>query len=294
MSIKINELIKEDIEIFEQALKSYIDNSELDYKIVCDAMKYSIDSAGKRLRPVLVLEFCRACGGNVKDALPFACAIEMIHTSSLIHDDLPCMDNDDMRRGKPSCHIKFGEEYALLAGDGLITLAFETASSAKINSDLVVRCINELAKKTGINGMIGGQTMDLQNEGKEVPLEKLKKTDLLKTGALIECCAVMGCICANSSKEHIFYASNYAQKIGIAFQIMDDILNIIGDSDKMGKPVGNDLEMKKSTYVSILGLENAKKYVEKYTESALDSLKNFDGNTAILEDLANTLKNRDR
>lgn len=294
MSIQINDLIKQDIEMFEVALKRYIENSELDYKVVCDAMKYSIDSAGKRLRPVLVLEFCRACGGKVEDALPFACAIEMIHTYSLIHDDLPCMDDDDMRRGKPSCHITYGEQFALLAGDALLTLAFETASSSNIDAKLVVRCINELAKKSGINGMVGGQTMDLQNEGKEVSLETLKKTDLLKTGALIECCAVMGCICANAEDEKIFYASKYAQKIGIAFQIMDDILNVIGDSEKMGKPVGNDDEMKKSTYVSILGLDKAKEYVEEYTNSALESLQNFDGNIVLLQDLANTLKNRDR
>lgn len=294
MSVQIDEVIKEDVELFESALKEYIEFSDLDYKQVSDAMRYSIDSSGKRLRPILVMEFCKACGGNVKDALPFACAIEMIHTYSLIHDDLPCMDDDNMRRGKPSCHIAFGEEYALLAGDALLTLAFQAASSSTINPKLTVRCISELSQKAGIYGMVGGQTMDLQNEGKEVSLDILKKTDLFKTGALIECSSLMGCICADADEKDLFYASRYAQKIGVAFQIMDDILNVIGDSKKMGKPVGNDKEMKKSTYVSILGLEKAKQYVEDYTNSALESLEEFKGNTEVLKSLANSLKSRDR
>ncbi|MEG1614382.1 MAG: polyprenyl synthetase family protein [Oscillospiraceae bacterium] len=294
MSADFNKTLEKDVEIIENALKKYIENSDIDYKNVCDAMKYSVENGGKRLRPVLTLEFCKACNGDVSVALPFACAIEMVHTYSLIHDDLPCMDNDDMRRGRPSCHIRFGEEYALLAGDALLTLAFETASSGSADANIKIKAVNELAKRSGINGMIGGQVMDILNENKVISLETVKKTELLKTSALIECATVMGCIAANASDEKINAARAYAQNIGIAFQIMDDILDVTGDSEKLGKPVGRDAENQKSTFVSLLGLDVSKELVAKFTKDAKDCLKIFEEESTILAQFADSLCDRDR
>lgn len=294
MAADFNQFLEKDVEIIENALERYMQNSYTGYKNVCDAMKYSVINGGKRLRPVLVLEFCKACGGDISIALPFACAVEMVHTYSLIHDDLPCMDNDDMRRGRPSCHIAFGEEYALLAGDALLTLAFETASSVTADANITINAIKELSQKAGINGMIGGQVMDILNEGKETSLETLKETHLLKTGALIECAAVMGCISANADENKIKAARAYAECIGLAFQIMDDILDVTGDSEKLGKLVGSDAENQKNTYVSILGLEVSKELVNKFTKSAKDSLEIFGEDAGFLIQLAESLKNRDR
>ncbi|MEG2426107.1 MAG: polyprenyl synthetase family protein [Oscillospiraceae bacterium] len=294
MSADFNKTLEKDVEIIENTLKKYIENSDIDYKNVCDAMKYSVENGGKRLRPVLTLEFCKACNGDVSVALPFACAIEMVHTYSLIHDDLPCMDNDDMRRGRPSCHIRFGEEYALLAGDALLTLAFETASSGSADANIKIKAVNELAKRSGINGMIGGQVMDILNENKVISLETVKKTELLKTSALIECATVMGCIAANASDEKINAARAYAQNIGIAFQIMDDILDVTGDSEKLGKPVGRDAENQKSTFVSLLGLDVSKELVAKFTKDAKDCLKIFEEESTILAQFADSLCDRDR
>ncbi|MEG1436065.1 MAG: polyprenyl synthetase family protein [Oscillospiraceae bacterium] len=294
MSADFNKTLEKDVEIIENTLKKYIDNSDIDYKNVCDAMKYSVENGGKRLRPVLTLEFCKACNGDVSVALPFACAIEMVHTYSLIHDDLPCMDNDDMRRGRPSCHIRFGEEYALLAGDALLTLAFETASSGSADANIKIKAVNELAKRSGINGMIGGQVMDILNENKVISLETVKKTELLKTSALIECATVMGCIAANASDKKINAARAYAQNIGIAFQIMDDILDVTGDSEKLGKPVGRDAENQKSTFVSLLGLDVSKELVAKFTKDAKDCLKIFEEESTILAQFADSLCDRDR
>lgn len=294
MAADFNQFLEKDVEIVENALEKYMQNSYAGYKIVCDAMKYSVANGGKRLRPVLVLEFCKACGGDISIALPFACAVEMIHTYSLIHDDLPCMDNDDMRRGKPSCHIAFGEEYALLAGDALLTLAFETASSVTADANIALNAIRELSQKSGVNGMVGGQVMDILNEAKEISLETLKEIHLLKTGALIECASVMGCIAANADENKIKAARAYAECIGLAFQIMDDILDVTGDSEKLGKPVGSDVENQKTTYVSILGLEVSKELVNKFTRSAKESLDIFGEDAEFLRQLADSLKNRDR
>ncbi len=294
MAVDFNQFLEKDIEIIENALDKYMHCSYTDYKIVCDAMNYSVKNGGKRLRPVLVLEFCKACGGDISKALPFACAVEMIHTYSLIHDDLPCMDNDDMRRGKPSCHVTFGEEYALLAGDALLTLAFEAASSSTLDSNMALCAINEIAKKSGINGMVGGQVMDILNEGKEASLESLKEINLLKTGALIECAAAVGCIAAGADEDKILAARSYSQSIGLAFQIMDDILDVTGDSEKLGKIVGSDANNKKSTYVSILGLEVSKNMVDKLTSFAKDSLDIFGDEAEFLRQLADSLRNREK
>ena len=271
------------------ALKEYLPAAD---DVVSQAMRYSVENGGKRIRPALLLEFCRVCGGDYKKAVPFACALEMIHTYSLIHDDLPCMDNDDFRRGKPSCHIAFGEEYALLAGDALLTLAFETAMKSNLSAKITVKAAKELAKAAGVMGMVGGQVLDLQNEGKKVGVSDLQKTDELKTGELIRAACVLGCVCAGADDKKIAAAEKYAHDIGIAFQIVDDILDVTSDEETLGKPIGSDEENQKSTYVSLLGIEKSRKTAEELTLNAQKALDAFDGDVSSLKDFAEKLKNR--
>lgn len=271
------------------ALKEYLPAAD---DVVSQAMRYSVENGGKRIRPALLLEFCRVCGGDYKKAMPFACALEMIHTYSLIHDDLPCMDNDDFRRGKPSCHIAFGEEYALLAGDALLTLAFETAMKSNLSAEITVKAAKELAKAAGVMGMVGGQVLDLQNEGKKVGVSDLQKTDELKTGELIRAACVLGCVCAGADDKKIAAAEKYAHDIGIAFQIVDDILDVTSDEETLGKPIGSDEENQKSTYVSLLGTEKSRKTAEELTLNAQKALDAFDGDVSSLKDFAEKLKNR--
>lgn len=271
------------------ALKEYLPTAD---DVVSQAMRYSVENGGKRIRPALLLEFCRVCGGDYKKAVPFACALEMIHTYSLIHDDLPCMDNDDFRRGKPSCHIAFGEEYALLAGDALLTLAFETAMKSNLSAEITVKAAKELAKAAGVMGMVGGQVLDLQNEGKKVGVSDLQKTDELKTGELIRVACVLGCVCAGADDKKIAAAEKYAHDIGIAFQIVDDILDVTSDEETLGKPIGSDEENQKSTYVSLLGIEKSRKTAEELTLNAQKALDAFDGDVTSLKDFAEKLKNR--
>ncbi len=273
----------------EKALEKCGDN------VVSEAMRYSVRNGGKRIRPILVLEFCRMCGGNVEDALPFACAVEMIHTYSLIHDDLPCMDNDDMRRGQPSCHIKFKEHFALLAGDSLLTYAFSSVLSsetAKKYPEKTLRALSVLAEEAGNKGMIGGQVIDLESEGKEINSETLEKMDNLKTGALIRASAVMGVIAAGGSEEQIEAAGSFALKLGHAFQVIDDILDVVGTEESLGKPVGSDAESEKSTYVSLLGLEMSQIYAKKLTDEALSSLEFFGEEAEFMAELSKKLLSR--
>ncbi|MBE6755023.1 MAG: polyprenyl synthetase family protein [Clostridia bacterium] len=279
--------------LIEDYLDNSIDKSCYDEEIVADAMRYSLQNGGKRIRPVLVLEFCRLCGGDVKKALPFAAAIEMIHTYSLIHDDLPCMDDDDMRRGKPSCHKKFGEEYALLAGDGLLTLAFEMLTKAELSDSQKVSAVKALSLHAGYQGMIGGQTVDLMSEGKAVSLDRLKTMDNLKTGKLINCAALLGCIAANADAEKTEHALIFTGAVGLAFQIVDDILDVTSTEEKLGKPIGSDSEKEKSTYVSLLGIEKSKEYAEELTGEAVNALSYFGDDAEFLKNLALKLLERD-
>lgn len=270
----------------ENALKGYSLQPKLEMqKSVAKAMDYSLEAGGKRMRPVLVLEFCRLCGGEWKKAVSAACAIEMIHTFSLIHDDLPCMDDDDFRRGKPSCHKQFGEARAVLAGDALAILPFEIISSEEeLDAQKRVNLIRELSHSSGTEGMIGGQIIDMENEERDnVDGENLRLMYSLKTGALIKTSCAMGCICAGADEETIKLSEEYAQAIGIAFQIVDDILDVIGDSSVLGKPIGSDSQENKTTFVTIYGLENAKELAKKYTDKALEILDRFDGNEFLKE-----------
>ena len=288
MNNKLNEYIG--------IINSYLENSipccSFGEEIVHDAMKYSLSVGGKRIRPVLTLEFCRLCSGDINKALPFAAALEMVHTYSLIHDDLPCMDDDDMRRGMPSCHIKFGEEYALLAGDGLLTRAFGIITESKAPAESIVKAVALLSELAGANGMIGGQVVDLKNEGKACTIETLETMDSLKTGALIKCAALLGVVAAGGSAEQYQAAGEYASNLGHAFQIVDDILDVLGDEKLLGKPVGSDKESDKSTYVSVLGLEKSQEYAQEITNKAITALDSFNGDTQFLRELAVSLLKR--
>ena len=270
----------------EEKLESCIsaDNS------AANAMKYSLLSGGKRIRPILLLELYSLCGGTDKYALDFAAAIEMIHTYSLIHDDLPCMDNDDMRRGKPSCHKAFGEDTALLAGDALLTLAFKTAAdTVGIPSDRVLKAIAVLAEKAGINGMVGGQVEDLALEKSGADINDLGKMYLKKTSCLLSAAAVCGSILAGADEEKIAYAEEYAEKLGLAFQIIDDILDCTSDEKTLGKPIGSDAKNGKTTYVTLLGEDGARKAAAELSNDALNTLYNIGGDTAILKELTEDL-----
>ena len=250
-----------------------IGDSEL-YSSVVEAVRYSLLNAGKRVRPALTLEFCKATGGNAADALDCACAVEMIHTYSLIHDDLPCMDDDDMRRGRPSCHKVYGEAIALLAGDALQSLAAQTiAQCTTMPAESLLNASAELARLSGISGMIGGQVIDLSCEGKETDIDTLLAMDKGKTCALIEAACVMGCFASNASEEVVAIARKYAFELGMAFQIIDDILDVVGDEKELGKPIASDAENGKSNYVTLLGLEEAMKRAEQHTQNAVGALE---------------------
>lgn len=261
---------------------------------VLDAMKYSVSNGGKRIRPILAIEFSKVVNGNVKTALDFGCAVEMIHTYSLIHDDLPCMDDDDMRRGKPSCHIAFGEDNALLAGDALLTEAFTAISKAKdVVPENIVRAVSYLSVFAGVNGMVGGQVLDLQFEEQKPTVDEILKMYSLKTCGLIKASCVLGCLACNEyCEDKIKAAIEYAENLGIAFQIQDDILDIEGDAVALGKPIGSDEKNDKSTIVKHFGLEKSKLLVKEYTSKAIKSLDAFDNDTETLTQLAYMLIDR--
>lgn len=281
--------------IIEKALIDYLPEKDCLEKNLILSMEYSLKAGGKRIRPRLVLEFCSLCGGDINDALPLACALEMIHTYSLIHDDLPCMDNDDYRRGKPSNHKVYGEDIALLAGDAMQSLAFETATShiTPENAFRVAKAVNNLATYCGATGMVGGQVIDIENEGKSSQIEILKEMDRKKTGAIIKSACEMGCILAGASQAEIEKAQQFGESIGLAFQIQDDILDVTADQEKLGKPVGSDKENEKSTYVSLLGLDKCRELVDELTNKAIESLEFFSGDSTQLKALALSLAKRD-
>ncbi len=260
---------------------------------VLESMAYSLLAGGKRIRAMLVLGFCALCGGDAADALPFACAVEMVHAYSLIHDDLPCMDDDDLRRGKPTNHKIYGEAIALLAGDGLLTLAFEAALSFG-DPSVAARAARTLAQHAGARetGMVGGQCIDLQTEGKPVGMDELQKMDMGKTVALISAAAQMGCLAAGANDEQLVAAREYACGLGMAFQIRDDLLDVLGDVHAMGKNVGMDEARDKRNYVTLLGVEKAQELVDQYTRDALDALNHFQNDTSFLAQLARELAQR--
>ncbi len=280
----------------ETALEQYLPTADCKEKKLIEAMQYSLAAGGKRVRPRLVFEFNSLCGGTPDAAVPFACAVEMIHTYSLIHDDLPCMDDDDLRRGKPSNHKVFGEDIALLAGDALQTLAFEIITSDKTAAAAGERACrfasNTLAKYAGAQGMVGGQVIDLISENTNAPIEVLREMDYKKTACLIKAACELGAISAGASERQINAASQYGECIGVAFQIKDDILDVISTDDELGKPVGSDSGNNKSTYVSLLGLAECGRLVNALTAKAVQALSYFDGSTVSLERFAYELAER--
>lgn len=291
MMTDINTYIKQQAELISERLDVLL-SANLP-STVLDAMKYSVANGGKRIRPILTAEFAKIVNGNIPCALDFGCAVEMIHTYSLIHDDLPCMDNDDMRRGKPSCHKAFGEDTALLAGDALLTEAFGTIAACKdVDDRNIIRAVLFLSSFSGINGMVGGQVLDLQFEETMPTVDEVLKMYSLKTCGLIKAACVLGCLTSNEYNENIINAAiDYAENLGIAFQIQDDILDITSDEATLGKPVGSDEKNDKSTIVKFYGLEKAKELVKEYTDKAISALNIFE-NTETLTNLAYMLVNR--
>ena len=283
-----------EMEKYLPQIEAYLRTAVPGSDVVSEAMRYSLQSGGKRIRPCLTLEFCRVCGADPASALPFAAAVEMVHTYSLIHDDLPCMDDDDLRRGRPSCHVRYGEANALLAGDGLLTLAFETLAKAHLPAERIAEACATLAAAAGHCGMIGGQTMDLQNENQCVSLETLQKTDALKTVELIRAACLLGCIAADAAPVQRNAAAAYAHGLGMAFQIVDDILDVTGDTATLGKPVGSDAAQHKSTYVTLCGLDGAEKDARAFTDDAVKAADVFGSAGGALRALALSLCDRNK
>ena len=282
--------------VVERSLERYLSREDTLYSVLLDSMQYSVSAGGKRVRPQLTLEFCKLCGGDYKWAVPFACAVEFIHTYSLIHDDLPCMDDDDMRRGKPSNHIAFSEDTALLAGDALQSLAFEVMlcedTLSRVDASRAAKAAFSLASLCGTDGMVGGQVIDLLYEDKQAGEDVINQIHLLKTGALIKAACLMGCIVAGADEEKLRCAARYAECIGLAFQLVDDILDVTSTSEDLGKPVNSDVDNNKSTLVSIFGVDECRHRVDALTNEALSALDAFDGDTQFLRDFALKLSKR--
>ncbi len=280
----------------EAAIERYIPQEKAAEQQLIDAVRYSLNLKGKRVRPSLTLAFAELCGGSVEAAMPFACAVEMIHTYSLIHDDLPCMDNDDFRRGQPANHKVFGEDIALLAGDALQSMAYAAMLSdeavAAVGGEKAARAARILAEKSGVLGMVGGQVIDLSMEHKTVDIELVRLMEEKKTANLIEAACMMGCVVAGADDKKIAAAERYAHAIGLAFQIVDDILDVTSTAEELGKPIGSDADNEKNTFMSLLGIERCRESVAQLTEEAIDALNVFDGDTKDLADFAVALANR--
>lgn len=273
---------------FDEQLKSYCDHIEtyLDKEclhfpdepqaVLFDAMRYSLLAGGKRIRPVLVMDFCNMCSGDFKSSIPFAAAVEMIHTYSLIHDDLPCMDNDDYRRGRLTNHKVYGEAMAVLAGDALLTAAFSQLADAPFDGATRIQAVQVLAKCAGELGMVGGQVLDILSESRECTAQEVVHIQSRKTGALIRAACVLGVLAGQGSPEQIASAEVFADNLGLAFQIRDDMLDIIGDASELGKATGVDAN--KNTFVQLYGLEECDRLVKEHTKIALEALSAFRSN----------------
>ncbi len=288
----VREVLKWYGALVEKALARLLPEEDCPQRTLLEACRYSLLAGGKRIRPCLLLEFYRLCGGNPQKALPFACGLEMIHTYSLIHDDLPCMDNDDYRRGRLSNHKVYGEDMATLAGDALLNRAFEVMlSQTDIPAERAMAGAACIAKNSGIYGMIGGQVQDLALEGKQATREQLTEMVDGKTAALLRAACVGGCLLAGGTEEQCKAAEAYAGAVGLAFQIRDDVLDVTGDSAQLGKQVGSDRANDKSTFVTLLGLEGCRQEIDRLTETAVQAAKTFP-DSRFLEELARELATR--
>ena len=280
----MNDLLKEALSSNSQAIDARINEiyrtfDDPDTREVREAELYSLTAGGKRIRAFLVNEFCRACGGNIADSLDFAVAIEMMHTFSLIHDDLPCMDNDDMRRGKPTSHKVFGEATALLAGDSLVIRSLMTAANnQQVPRNTSLRAVNLICNAVSSEGMIGGQIIDMRGEREVLDFETLLKLHRKKTGEVIIVSAMLGCLAAGVDSDDARFnaAVRYAEKIGLTFQIIDDILDVIADPAVLGKNVGSDVSENKTTFMSFMSVDEARQYAAKLTKEAKEALACFE------------------
>jgi geranylgeranyl diphosphate synthase type II len=278
----------------DAALNRFLPSAGTKPKTIHQAMRYSIFAGGKRLRPVICLATAEVLRGKIDNALPLACAVECIHTYSLIHDDLPAMDNDDFRRGKPTSHKVYGEGMAILAGDGLLTIAFELIAHAKASRRYThADYVKELAAASGSQGMVGGQVADLEGEGKKITPAELRYIHENKTAALIAGSIRLGAMSANATPKQLAHLTDFGQSLGLAFQVIDDILDVTQTSEKLGKSAGKDVAAQKATYPALLGLEKAKKEADRLTVRARAALKPFGKDAAPLEAIANFLLKRE-
>ena len=278
--------------LVDSKLSEFFNSSGMSYDGLLESMHYSLTAGGKRIRPTLVLEFCRISGGDVEKALPVACAIEMLHTYSLIHDDLPCMDNDDLRRGKPTNHVVYGECTATLAGDALQAEAFGTIARSELPAENKIACVEILADAVGSDGMCAGQYLDMVGESKRLTEEELDDINSRKTGALLIAACRMGVAAAGGSGEMLEAAVHYGACVGAAFQIRDDILDVISTSEELGKPIGSDAQEHKNTYMALLGESKCMEMIEKLTNQAKSALCGAFDDTKFLCDLADSMVTR--
>lgn len=287
-------MFRKQLESYAHQVETFLEQLPWKKGVLEESMIYSLIGGGKRIRPVLAVAAAKATGGDVESILPAACALELIHTYSLIHDDLPAMDNDDYRRGRLSNHKVFGEGKAILAGDGLLTYAFELIAQPinEVAADRQLRVIREVARAAGPEGMVGGQVADLEAEGKNLTLPEIEQIHRMKTGAMLVVSARLGAILAGGTEEKIEALTRYAQAIGLAFQIKDDILDLEGDSKTLGKPAHSDLQQHKSTYPSLLGLEGAKAELKARTSDAHAALETLADRALFLHDLADYIAER--
>lgn len=291
--MNIENILKDYNSIVEEKILDFFPEKDASYQLLIDSMKYSLMAGGKRVRPVLCMEFCKASGGSVEEALNFAAAIEMVHTYSLIHDDLPSMDNDELRRGKPTNHIVFGEGNALVAGDALQTAAFGILLEADLPADAIVKAAKVLSFAAGKDGMCAGQILDMDTPNKELSLDELWEIHEKKTSALLEAACMMGAIAAGADDKKISAAREYAKSLGIAFQVRDDMLDVISTEEKLGKPIGSDEKNQKTTFVTKLGIDKCQEIVDSETDKAVKCLEDNFENTEFLSSFAKWLAGRD-
>lgn len=287
-------LFKEQYAQYLEHIEAYLQNNcftaDAPQKLLFESMRYSLLAGGKRLRPVFVLDFCRMCGNNWEAAMPFAAAVEMVHTYSLIHDDLPCMDNDDYRRGKLTNHKVYGEANAVLAGDALLTAAFSYLAKAPFSADVRIKAVEILSQCAGEMGMVGGQVLDMLSEQRQCTEQEVLDIQSRKTGALIRAACMLGVLAGGGNEEQLTAAAEFADHLGLAFQIRDDMLDLIGNSEELGKAVGVDAV--KNTFIQLYGLDRCNELVQAHTSKAISALTVSFSNTSFMEALANSLTNR--
>ncbi len=297
-NMTFKEIQRQKVEEIEGILRTYLPKIEGQQAVIMEAMEYSLMAGGKRLRPMLMQETYRLFGGEGEIVEPFMAALEMIHTYSLVHDDLPAMDNDTYRRGRKTTHVVYGEALGILAGDALLNFAFETAASSFLafpnESEKLGAAMQILAKKAGIHGMIGGQVIDIQNDGKPITRELLDRINVLKTSALIEAAMMIGATLAGADERAVSDMEKVASNVGMAFQIQDDILDVTSTEEVLGKPIGSDAKNDKITYVSLLGLNEAKHWVEKLSEEAITILEDRQEKNPYLTELLRMLIYREK